>query len=60
MTIEERKEYCNDCDRSIFGKSPSCDINIENNGLYVHADQKCYCKITDGKRVENYPWEDKV
>ena len=57
MTDKERENYCKDCDRSIYGEYPSCDINIENNGLYVHADQKCYCKITNGKRAEKYPWE---
>ena len=35
-----------------------CDVNIENNGLYVMRDQKCYCKIVDGKRAEKYPWEE--
>ena len=31
--------------------------NIENNGMYVKGDSKCYCKITNGKRAEKYPWE---
>lgn len=57
MTDEERKAYCNDCDRSIHGKYHDCDMNIENNGEYVHADEKCYCKIVGGKRAEKYPWE---
>lgn len=57
MTEEERKTYCKDCDRSIYGDSPSCDMNIENDGKYVHADPICYCKIVSGKRAELYPWE---
>ena len=50
--------YCRDCDRSIYGKYPdSCDINIENNGNYVRGEYPCYCKITNGKMAEKYPWE---
>ena len=50
--------YCRDCDRSIYGKYPdSCDINIENNGKYVRGESPCYCKITNGKMAEKYPWE---
>lgn len=45
------------CDRSIYGKYCDCDINIENNGLYIMASNKCYCKIVNGKRTEKYPWE---
>ncbi len=36
----------------------ACDVNIENDGLYVMADEKCYCKITNGQRAEKYPWEE--
>ena len=50
--------YCRDCKRSIYGEYADCDINIENNGKYVMADEKCYCKIVDGKRAEKYPWEE--
>ena len=53
----DRDNYCKDCDRSIYGKSPSCDVNIENNGKYVMADERCYCKIVNGVRAEPYPWE---
>ena len=53
-----RETYCKDCDRSIYGKYHDCDVNIENNGKYVMADSKCYCKIVDGKRAEKYPWEE--
>ena len=53
-----RETYCKDCDRSIYGKYHDCDVNIENNGKYVMADEKCYCKIVDGKRAEKYPWEE--
>ena len=45
MTDKERKEYCKDCERSIYGKYRDCDINIENNGLYVKSGDKCYCKV---------------
>lgn len=57
MTELERKVYCNDCDRSINGKYHDCDVNIENSGEYVMADDKCYCKIVGGERAEKYPWE---
>ena len=53
----DAENYCRDCDRSIYGKYHDCDINIENNGMYVRGDSKCYCKITNGKRAEKYPWE---
>jgi len=49
-----RETYCNDCDRSIYGKYHDCDVNIENDGEYVMADDKCYCKITNGKMAEKY------
>lgn len=58
MTTVDRENYCKDCDRSIYGKHPSCDVNIENNGRYVMAGPKCYCKITNGKMAEKYPWEE--
>ena len=57
MTDEERAKYCKNCDRSIYGELPSCDVNMENNGLYVMADDHCYNKIVNGNRVEKYPWE---
>ena len=53
----DRETYCKDCDRSIYGKHPSCDINIENDGRYVKGNPKCFCKIVNGKRAEKYPWE---
>ena len=56
MSID-RETYCNDCDRSIYGKYHDCDVNIENDGKYVMADEKCYCKIVNAKRAEKYPWE---
>ena len=52
-----RETYCSDCDRSIYGKYHDCDVNIENDGKYVLADEKCYCKIVNGERAEKYPWE---
>ena len=55
----DRENYCKDCDRSIYGKYKDCDINIENSGLYVMGDSKCYCKITGGKMAEKYPWEER-
>ena len=58
--VREVYEYCRDCDRSIYGEYPSCDMNIENNGKYVRGDSKCYCKIVNGKRAEKYPWENEV
>lgn len=48
----DRDEYCKDCDRSIYAEHPSCDVNIENNGKYVMADDVCYCKIVNGKAIE--------
>jgi hypothetical protein len=35
----------------------NCDVNIEDNGYYNLAGEKCYCKIVNGKRAEKYPWE---
>lgn len=58
MTDNERKEYCKDCKRSIYGEYHDCDVNIENYGMYVGADDKCYCKIlSNGERAEKYQWE---
>ena len=55
----DRDNYCKDCDRSIWGNNPfKCDLNIENNGKYVMADEKCYYKIVNGKRAEKYSWEE--
>ena len=45
MTDKERLEYCKDCKRSIYGEYKDCDINIQNNGKYVMADDKCHCKV---------------
>lgn len=54
----DRDNYCKDCKRSIYAEFPSCDMNIENNGKYVGAGDKCYCKIgLDGKMAEKYPWK---
>ena len=54
----DTENYCRDCDRSIYGKYPSCDINIENNGKYVGSG-KCYCKTRAGVgMVERYHWEE--
>lgn len=57
----DTENYCKDCDRSIYGKYPSCDINIENDGRYVKAGSPCYCKVnsTVGGMVEKYPWENR-
>ena len=57
MTEQERKNYCKDCDRSIWGKYLDCDTNIEDNGYYNLSSEKCYCKIVNGVRTEKYPWE---
>lgn len=58
MTDIERKEYCKNCKRSIYGEYHDCDINIENNGVYPMAGDKCYCKVLpSGERAEKYPWE---
>lgn len=54
-----RDTYCKNCDRSIWGKYHDCDVNIENDGKYVMAGPKCYCKIVNGKRAEKYPWEER-
>lgn len=53
----DRNNYCKDCDRSIWGDK-SCDMNVEDNAYYNHADEKCYCKTKNGKCVEKYPWEE--
>lgn len=55
--MSKMETYCRDCDRSIYGKYHDCDVNIENKGLYVMSNDKCYCKIINGKRAEKYPWE---
>ncbi len=58
MTQEQRKDYCKDCKRSIYGEFKDCDTNIENNGVYTLADDKCYCKVLpNGERAEKYSWE---
>lgn len=62
MTETERKDYCKNCDRSIYSHSDlakTCDCNVADNGYYNLADSKCFCKIVDGKRAEKYPWENK-
>ncbi|MCR5255054.1 MAG: hypothetical protein K6D96_03910 [Acetatifactor sp.] len=46
MTEEYRNNYCKDCKRSIYGELPTCDINMENNGKYVGADDVCVLKIS--------------
>ena len=57
MTRQERENYCKDCKRSIYSENPSCDTNIENNGLYVGADDICYNKCNENGMAEKYPWE---
>jgi hypothetical protein len=57
----DRNNYCKDCDRSIYSTGllkNSCDVNVEDSGYYNLAGEKCYCKITNGKRAEKYPWEE--
>ena len=39
------KAYCKDCKRSVYGEYKDCDINIENDGLYVRGDSECGCKV---------------
>ncbi len=41
----DRETYCMDCERSIYGRLTSCDVNIENNGRYVMAGEECHCKV---------------
>lgn len=41
----KRAVYCTDCKRSVYSNSPSCDINIENNGKYVGENGVCNCKV---------------
>lgn len=54
----DTENYCKDCDRSIYGKYPSCDVNIENDGRYTKPGTPCYCKCREGVgMVEKYPWE---
>lgn len=53
----DRDNYCRDCKRSIWGEYHDCDVNIENNGRYTLAGDKCYCKCNDNGMVEKYPWE---
>ena len=55
MTDKERQEYCKDCERSIYGKYRDCDINIENNGVYVMSGNKCGCKIKKKEVEKNEP-----
>lgn len=55
MQNNEMEAYCRDCDRSIYGKYPSCDMNIENKGKYVRGDSKCYCKVVNGKKSREVP-----
>lgn len=50
MTEQKRLNYCKDCDRSIYGQNPSCDVNIENNGKYVMAGDTCHCKVPKEKQ----------
>ena len=60
MDDKERETYCKDCDRSIYGKYSDCDINIENNGKYVMADSKCYCKRKAVKRNDRERTERRI
>lgn len=55
--VIDRRTYCIDCKRSIYGEYKNCDVNVVNEGEY-HKDTPCYCKIgLDGKLAEKYPWE---
>lgn len=49
----DKNTYCKDCERSIYGKYSDCDVNIENNGVYVHGDSECRCKVKKDKEGEN-------
>lgn len=49
----DKNTYCKDCERSIYGEYADCDVNIENNGVYVHGDGECPCKVKKGKEGEN-------
>ena len=63
MDKADRQNYCKDCDRSIYSTSENartCDCNIEDNGYYNLAGDKCYCKVVNGKRAEKYPWENQL
>ena len=56
--MSKKDDYCKDCDRSIYGSYPSCDINIENNGKFPMGENDvCYCKVKNGNMVEDYKHE---
>ena len=57
MSQIDRDTYCRDCSRSIWGDK-SCDVNVENDGKYTLADDKCYNKCNENGKVEKYPWEE--
>ena len=58
MSNIDKETYCKNCKRSIYGEYNDCDINIENDGLYVKGNTPCYCKVLpDGTRAEKYSWE---
>lgn len=51
MTEDYRNNYCKDCNRSIYGDFPSCDINMENNGRYVGSSDECVLKVIKTEAV---------
>lgn len=46
----DRKNYCKDCKRSIWGEFQNCDINIYNKGEYV-GEGECFCKVKNEKKM---------
>jgi hypothetical protein len=52
MTEQERLEYCKNCKRSIYGEYKDCDLNIENNGVYVGAGETCRCKVENFEKID--------
>lgn len=49
----DKNTYCKDCERSIYGEYVDCDVNIESNGVYVHGDNECHCKVKRDKESED-------
>ena len=49
----DKNTYCKDCERSIYGEYADCDVNIENNGVYVHGDGECPCKVKKDNEGED-------
>ena len=48
----DKNTYCKDCERSIYGEYADCDVNIENNGVYVYGDGECCCKVVKNREED--------